>query len=146
MAHAVEERLLAMGCRAFVLDGDNVRRGLCGDLGFSLEDRAEHIGRSLKWSSFSLGLGVIVLTLFNLSIGRELTAGERHDCSERKCRNLLRWPAGNLRKAGCEGPLPEGSGWLIGFCGATFCLGACCATLFAYYEFYSWNHSCCLLS
>lgn len=35
LAHAVEEALHQQGCRTFVLDGDNVRHGLCGDLGFS---------------------------------------------------------------------------------------------------------------
>jgi adenylylsulfate kinase len=38
VAHALEERLYLMGCRTYVFDGDNVRHGLCGDLGFSLED------------------------------------------------------------------------------------------------------------
>ncbi len=35
LAHAVEERLFQMNCRTFVLDGDNVRHGLCADTGFS---------------------------------------------------------------------------------------------------------------
>lgn len=45
LAHAVEEELHQKGCRTFVLDGDNVRHGLCGNLGFSLEDRCENIRR-----------------------------------------------------------------------------------------------------
>lgn len=45
IAHAVEERLHRMGCRTFVFDGDNVRHGLCSDLGFSRKDRAENIRR-----------------------------------------------------------------------------------------------------
>jgi adenylylsulfate kinase len=45
LAHAVEEKLHQMGCRTFVLDGDNVRHGLCGDLGFSPKDREENIRR-----------------------------------------------------------------------------------------------------
>ena len=43
LAHAVEDRLHKMGCHTFVLDGDNVRHGLCSDLGFSLEDREENL-------------------------------------------------------------------------------------------------------
>lgn len=39
IAHAVEEKLYHMGCRTFVFDGDNVRHGLCADLGFSPKDR-----------------------------------------------------------------------------------------------------------
>ena len=41
VAHATEERLHQLGCRTFVLDGDNVRHGLCGDLGFTAHDREE---------------------------------------------------------------------------------------------------------
>ena len=37
LAHAVEEKLYALGCRTYVLDGDNVRHGLCGDLGADRE-------------------------------------------------------------------------------------------------------------
>jgi adenylylsulfate kinase len=36
LAHTVEEQLHQMGCRSYVLDGDNVRHGLCSDLGFSI--------------------------------------------------------------------------------------------------------------
>ena len=48
LAHAVEERLHAMGCNTFVLDGDNVRHGLCSDLGFSLQDREETCAASAR--------------------------------------------------------------------------------------------------
>ena len=64
LAHAVEERLYAMGCRTFVLDGDNVRHGLCGDLGFSDEDRIENIRRVGEVAKLFLDAGVIVLTAF----------------------------------------------------------------------------------
>ena len=45
LAHAVEEELHQRGCHTFVLDGDNVRHGLCGDLGFPAQDRIENICR-----------------------------------------------------------------------------------------------------
>ena len=45
LAHAVEEALHRLGCNTLVLDGDNVRHGLCSDLGFSLADRSENIRR-----------------------------------------------------------------------------------------------------
>lgn len=44
-AHAVEETLYQMGCRTFVLDGDNIRHGLCSDLGFTDKAREENIRR-----------------------------------------------------------------------------------------------------
>lgn len=64
LAHAVEERLHQMGCRTFVLDGDNVRHGLCADLGFSAEDRAENIRRVGAIAKLFQEAGMIVLTAF----------------------------------------------------------------------------------
>ena len=64
LAHAVEERLHAMGCRTFVLDGDNVRHGLCGDLGFSDEARKENIRRAGETAKLFIEAGVIALTAF----------------------------------------------------------------------------------
>lgn len=64
IAHAAEERLHQQGCRTFVLDGDNVRHGLCGDLGFSGEDRTENIRRVGELTKLFVEAGVIVLTAF----------------------------------------------------------------------------------
>lgn len=64
LAHAVEERLHQLLCRTFVLDGDNVRHGLCGDLGFSEQDRVENIRRVGEVAKLFLEAGVISLTAF----------------------------------------------------------------------------------
>ena len=64
LAHAVEESLHQRGCRTFVLDGDNVRHGLCGDLGFSDKDRQENIRRIGEVAKLFMEAGVIVLTAF----------------------------------------------------------------------------------
>jgi adenylylsulfate kinase len=64
VAHAVEDRLHEIGCRTFVLDGDNVRHGLCSDLGFSEEDRTENIRRIGELAKLFLEAGVISLTAF----------------------------------------------------------------------------------
>lgn len=64
LAHAVEETLHQQGCRTFVLDGDNVRHGLCGDLGFSSKDRVENIRRIGEMAKLFMEAGVIVLTAF----------------------------------------------------------------------------------
>ncbi|OGR06869.1 MAG: adenylyl-sulfate kinase [Deltaproteobacteria bacterium RIFOXYD12_FULL_50_9] len=64
LAHAVEERLYKKGCRTFVFDGDNVRHGLCADLGFSNEDRVENIRRVGEMAKLFLEAGVIALTAF----------------------------------------------------------------------------------
>ena len=64
LAHAVEEFLHHMGCHTFVLDGDNVRNGLCSDLGFSANDREENIRRTGEVAKLFMHAGVIVLTAF----------------------------------------------------------------------------------
>ena len=64
LAHAVEESLHQLGCRTFVLDGDNVRHGLCGDLGFSDKDRQENIRRIGEMAKLFMEAGIIVLTAF----------------------------------------------------------------------------------
>lgn len=64
LAHAVEEKLHQMGCRTFVLDGDNVRHGLCDDLGFSPKDREENIRRVGEVAKLFMEAGIIVLTAF----------------------------------------------------------------------------------
>ena len=64
IAHEVEEKLHRMQCRTFVLDGDNVRHGLCGDLGFTEADREENIRRIGEVSRLFVEAGVLVLTAF----------------------------------------------------------------------------------
>ena len=64
LAHAVEDCLYRRGCRSFVLDGDNVRHGLCGDLGFSTHDRQENIRRIGEVAKLFMEAGTIVLTAF----------------------------------------------------------------------------------
>ncbi len=64
LAHAVERELHRRACRTFVLDGDNVRHGLCGDLGFSEADRMENIRRIGQMAKLFIESGVIVLTAF----------------------------------------------------------------------------------
>jgi len=64
LAHTVEEELHQVGCKTFVLDGDNVRHGLCQDLGFSDEDRVENIRRVGEMAKLFMQAGVIVLTAF----------------------------------------------------------------------------------
>ncbi len=64
LAHATEEVLHQRGCRTFVLDGDNVRHGLCGDLAFSAKDRQENIRRVGEVAKLYLEAGLIVLTAF----------------------------------------------------------------------------------
>ena len=64
IAHSLEERLHRAGCRTIVLDGDNVRHGLCSDLGFSAYDRTENIRRISETVKLFVEAGVVVLTAF----------------------------------------------------------------------------------
>jgi adenylylsulfate kinase len=64
LAHRVEELLFESGCRTYVFDGDNVRHGLCSDLGFGAKDRHENIRRVGEMSKLFVDAGVIALTAF----------------------------------------------------------------------------------
>lgn len=64
LAHAVEEQLYQLGCLTFVFDGDNVRHGLCSDLGFGEADRRENIRRIGEMSKLFVEAGVIAMTAF----------------------------------------------------------------------------------
>lgn len=64
IAHAVEKSLFDIGCRTIVIDGDNVRHGLCSDLGFSNQDRQENIRRIGELSKLFIDAGIITLTAF----------------------------------------------------------------------------------
>jgi adenylyl-sulfate kinase len=61
VAAGVEAQLLAQGRSTYVLDGDNLRHGLNGDLGFSAEDRAENVRRTAEVSALLADAGVVVL-------------------------------------------------------------------------------------
>jgi adenylyl-sulfate kinase len=61
IAAAVEARLIAEGRAAYVLDGDNLRHGLNGDLGFSVEDRAENVRRTAEVAALMADAGVVAL-------------------------------------------------------------------------------------
>jgi adenylylsulfate kinase len=64
LSYAVEDSLYELGCRTFVIDGDNVRHGLCADLGFSNQDREENIRRVGEVAKLFTEAGVITLTAF----------------------------------------------------------------------------------
>ncbi|OZA10024.1 MAG: adenylyl-sulfate kinase [Methylotenera sp. 17-45-7] len=64
LAHAIERRLYEQDCATFVLDGDNVRHGLCNDLGFTQQDREENIRRVGEMAKLFTEAGVIAITAF----------------------------------------------------------------------------------
>lgn len=64
IAHRLEQVLHHMGCSTYVFDGDNVRHGLCADLGFSEEDRSENIRRIGEMVRLFVDAGIIAVTAF----------------------------------------------------------------------------------
>ncbi len=61
IAHAVEAKLYHLGFQTVVLDGDNIRHGLCADLGFSVSARNENIRRTGEVAKLFLEQGTVVL-------------------------------------------------------------------------------------
>jgi len=64
IANLLEKKLAEHGKHTYLLDGDNVRHGLCGDLTFSDKDRVENIRRIGEVSKLFVDAGIIVLTAF----------------------------------------------------------------------------------
>ncbi|MBL6627947.1 MAG: adenylyl-sulfate kinase [Cryomorphaceae bacterium] len=64
LANEVEQVLHTAGRHTFLLDGDNLRHGLNGDLGFSEADRTENIRRVAEVAKLMADAGLIVLTAF----------------------------------------------------------------------------------
>jgi adenylylsulfate kinase len=64
IAVALEHALISAGHPAYVLDGDNLRHGLNGDLGFSPADRAENIRRAGELARLFADAGIIVISSF----------------------------------------------------------------------------------
>lgn len=64
LANAVEKELFQKGYNSYTLDGDNIRRGINNDLGFSKDDRLENIIRVSEISKLILDAGLIVNAAF----------------------------------------------------------------------------------
>ncbi len=64
IARELETRLFALARLCCVLDGDNLRHGLCADLGFAPADRTENIRRASHVAALMADLGAIVVTAF----------------------------------------------------------------------------------
>ena len=79
---AVEAALHERGILTMVLDGDNIRHGLCSDLGFNEIDRQENIRRIGETAKLFMESGVVILTAFispfrsDRQIARSLVADE----------------------------------------------------------------------
>lgn len=90
VAHSVEENLHQLGFQVVVLDGDNLRHGLCADLGFSASDRNENVRRAGEVAKLFLDLGFVVLVALVSPI--------------RNAREKIRWltPSGDFIEIYCK--------------------------------------------
>jgi adenylylsulfate kinase len=64
LANGLDKKLHCLGFKTYILDGDNLRNGLCNDLGFSIEDRTENIRRVGEVAKLMMDAGIIVLSAF----------------------------------------------------------------------------------
>ncbi len=64
LANAVEKRLFDTNHNIIVLDGDNIRHGLCSDLNFSADDRHENMRRIGEVAKLFVESGTIILAAF----------------------------------------------------------------------------------
>jgi adenylyl-sulfate kinase len=64
LAAQLERELFNLGRHAYVLDGDNIRHGLCSNLGFAPKDRAENIRRVSEVARLFADAGIICITAF----------------------------------------------------------------------------------
>jgi len=77
IANALDQRLNRLGVHTYLLDGDNIRHGLCKDLGFSAADRDENIRRVGETAKLFADAGMIVIAAFisPFSAGRDSIRG-----------------------------------------------------------------------
>lgn len=64
IAHNVEKKLWEKGVKTYTFDGDNIRHGLCSDLGFTKQDRDENLRRVAEVIKLFLDAGIVVLAAF----------------------------------------------------------------------------------
>ena len=64
LANALNEDLYAQKISTYLLDGDNIRYGLCKDLGFSDKDREENIRRIGEVANLFMNAGIVTITAF----------------------------------------------------------------------------------
>jgi bifunctional enzyme CysN/CysC len=118
IAKEVEKRLFARGAQTMLLDGDQVRHGLCGDLGFSDADRVENIRRVSHVARLFFEQGNLTVCTFispfkrERELARSLVPEGRFievfvDCDIEECKK--RDPKGLYKKA-IEGNIPNFTG------------------------------------
>lgn len=79
LAAALEERLVLGGRWSYLLDGDNLRHGICSDLGFSADDRKENVGRAGEVAALFADAGAVaIVALVSPFAADRLAVRDRH--------------------------------------------------------------------
>lgn len=118
LSNALDRRLYGLGIRTYLLDGDNIRRGLSKDLGFNKTDRMENIRRIAEVAKLFLETGMIIMVAFispyqrDRQLAREVIGPENFleiyvQCSLKECER--RDPKGLYVKAR-RGEIPHFTG------------------------------------
>ncbi|CAN5390687.1 sulfate adenylyltransferase subunit CysN [soil metagenome] len=118
IAREVEKRLFARGTQTMLLDGDQVRHGLCGDLGFSDADRKENIRRVAEVARLFFEHGDVTICTFISPFAKDREFARKQipdgkfievfvDCDIEECKR--RDPKGLYKKA-IEGQIPSFTG------------------------------------
>ena len=108
LARALERRLFSRGGSPILLDGDTLRAGLNGDLGFSPQDRSENIRRLAEVATHLARNGhVAIVAAVSPSIcgSRRRAPHRRHRVPRDPCRD----PGRSLREPRPQGPLRQGA-------------------------------------
>jgi adenylyl-sulfate kinase len=74
LATVVEQRLHELGIRTYLLDGDELRTGLCKDLGFSDADRVENMRRATEVARLMVDAGLVVISALIAPFAAERSA------------------------------------------------------------------------
>lgn len=77
LAFEIERQLHLEGCRAYTLDGDKLRHGICADLGFSAADRTENARRVAEIARLFLDAGVIAVVALISPLAADRAAARR---------------------------------------------------------------------
>ena len=108
LARALERRLFGNGGSPILLDGDTLRAGLNGDLGFSPQDRSENIRRLAEVATHLARNGHIAIVAAVSPVARGSRRGAPHR-RHRVPRNLCRDAGRSLREPRSQGPLRQGA-------------------------------------
>ena len=112
LAVEVEALLIGAGRPALRLDGDNLRHGLNGDLGFSAEDRAENVRRTAHAAALLAEAGVVALVAlvspYPPTAPPRARSTRRPACRSSRSGSRRRWPSasGAIRRACTRAPAP----------------------------------------